>query len=310
MTQLTLTTNSEVDPTATDKLGSLHKEWCAGLEGEKLFDYLLNSMLYLKTNDLQGWMEKFQPVTATLPIKKKRLRQTPVAAPVIPLPPCVGCRSEEVIDDVMEGQYVCTQCGLIQQLGVFTGGPAHCSFDRLVNTSRVHIHRYSRVVHFRTTIRMMQGDSCPVMEPGLLSRMQVEFDGIGNGRNSIDKVSLVLRRMGLSRKYRRHRWMIASKLSDITLPFFDGDVLMKMFKMFRRLEYYWGFYKNEITPGRVVFFSYRFVFFQFCHALGRPDMTGPHHLLKNEKLSRFQFESYARASKYTGFPVFDPLIKS
>lgn len=139
--------------------------------------------------------------------------------------------------------------------------------------------------------------------------MQVELDGIGKPV-TIENVSLVLRKLGLSRKYRRHRWMLAARLGYNQLPVFDAGVLISMFKMFRRLEYYWEFYKKRITPGRVVFFSYKFVFYQFAHALGRPDMTGAHHLLKNSKLSRFQFESYARASKYTGFPVFDPPIKT
>lgn len=281
----------------------MHAEMLTTLEGEMLFDYLMSSMVYLKTEDLEGWKEQFlSKEQAEVVVKPKNLRQSPNAAPYVPLPLCEACGGDEVIDDVPQGQYVCTTCGLIQKLGVFSGGPAHCSMDRLMNTARVHIHRYSRIVHFRTTIRLMQGDSCPEMDPATLLRLRTEIDGNGLPV-TVDLVSKALRKLGLARKFRRHRCRIAELLGHSLLPTIPAAIVMDMLKLFRRLEYYWGFYHAEIAPKRKVFLSYRFVFYQFAHQLGHPELTGSHHLLKNERLSQFQFDSYARASKHTGFPV-------
>lgn len=300
MTLLTLMPSS-VEETTEEILTRMHTNHSACLTGEMLLDYLMSSMDYLKNVDLDGWKTEFLPVEPKPPTK--RIRQSPNLAVFHPMPKCRSCGAEEVIDDVVQGQYVCTQCGLIQQQGVFMGGIAHCSMDRLKTGNRVYIHRYSRVVHFRTTIRLMQGDSNPLIGDEDLLRLQVELGGLDNpGVNDVNKA---LRKLGLSRKYRRHRCRLAFIIGDVFLPVFDGQTIMKMFKLFRILEYYWNFYHKEISPGRKVFFSYRFIFYQFCHQLNVPQYTGRHHLLKNEKLSRFQFDSYRRASKYTGFPVFE-----
>lgn len=264
----------------------------------RLFDYLLNSQSYLKTGDLSGWKNHFQPqVVVKQPVK--RLRQCPSTAPVIPLPKCSGCQTMNVIDDVPQGQHVCTNCGLIQQQVVFTADSAHSSMSRLMNTARVSIHRYSRVVHFKTTIRLMQGDSRPQIPPETLSRMRAELDG--NARPTVENVNVILRKLGLARKYRRHRFTLTVLLGAPDIPLIDAQVILTMLKMFRRLEYFWDYHHKTIAPGRKVFFSYRFIFYQFAHHLGHPELTGKHHLLKNNKLSRRLIEAYRRSCQYTGF---------
>jgi hypothetical protein len=262
-------------------------------------DYLMDSMEYLKTGDLEGWKLRFQPKVTTT---NKRLRQAPSLAPVIPLPNCSRCDSQDVIDDVPQGQYVCVNCGLIQQQGVFMGGPAHCSMERLMNTARVHIHRYSRVVHFLTTIRLMQADSHPMIGEEDLSRLRLACDG--SNRPTAEDVTKGLRKIGLARKLRRHKHTLVVLLGGQAPDIIDASIVLRMLKLFRRLEYFWGYHKEIITPGRRVFFSYPFVFYQFCHQLGQPQLTGPRHLLKNKKLSQFQFDSYERSCAYTGFQYF------
>jgi hypothetical protein len=294
-------TQSLKGETTEETLARLHQQKLES--SEDMMEYLLSSMEFLKTGDLDGWTKKFDPAPVETKVKK-RLRQSPNKAEFVPLNACRACSANEVVEDVTQGQQVCTHCGLIQTQGVFTGDIVHCSVDRLKNGNRVHIHRYSRVVHFRTSIRLMQGDSQPEISDDVLCRMRAELGG--DCEVTASKVAKILLRLGLSRKYRRHRWRIACLLGGVELPMFDGSVLMEMFKKFRVLEYYWDHYHEEISPGRVVFFSYKFVFYQFCHMLGYPSYTGAHHLLKNEKLRRFQFDSYRRASKYTGFPVYDP----
>ena len=263
--------------------------------------YLLDAMEFLKTEDLKGWKELFDPPHTDVCSVQKRLRQSPAAAPFTPFPLCEGCGSDAIIDDVPLGQHVCTHCGLILRQGVFTGDIVHCSMDQLMNGTRVYIHRYSRVVHFKTTIRFMEGNSSPQIDDETVSRMQAELVG----PVTVEKVSRVLRKLGLARKYRRHRWKIANLLGMPNFPELDSTVYYDMLKMFRRFEFYWNFHHNTIAPGRRVFLSYCFLFYQFAHALGHPEVTGPHHLLKNAKLSKFQFDSYRRASEWTGFKVFE-----
>lgn len=294
--------SSSVVETTEEILTRLHNEKLK--KTEDVVEYLLNAMEFLKTGDLDGWKKMFVIKEPEQKRPVKRLRQSPTTAAFSPMKICKGCQADEVIDDVVQGQYVCIQCGLIQQLGVFMGDIVHCSMDRLKNGSRVHIHRYSRVVHFRSIIRLMQGDSNPDITEEELSRMQAEL----GGKNciSVEDVTRLLLKLGWSRKYRRHRYRLAYVLGKVDLPVFDGTVIMTMLKKFRILEYHWDRHHDEISPGRLVFFSYRFVFYQFCHMMGYPQYTGRHHLLKNERLSRFQFDSYHRASKFTGFPVYDP----
>lgn len=283
------------------KLSALHDEMMEKLTGEEQLEYLMNCLPYLKPTDIDGWKAEFAPeLLPPKPLPPKKRRQSPVTALYCPFPLCTGCGKDEILDDVAKGTWVCCNCGLILQQGVFSGDSAHCDMDRLMNGTRVHIHRYSRIVHFKTMIRLMEGDSKPVMDEETLSRMRVELDG---GPVTPDVVSRVLRKLGIARKYRRHRWRLTALLGGAQMPVFDASVIIPMYKMFLRLEYYWNFYHKTISPGRRVFFSYRFVFYQFAHALSRPDITGPHHLLKNEKLSQFQFDSYARASEHTGFAV-------
>ena len=264
---------------------------------EEQLDYLLSSMTFLRDQNLSGWQAQFEEKKVEIPIK--RLRQSPSQAPIIPLPLCSNCHSDRVIDDVPQGQYVCTACGLIQQQGVFSGGPAHCSMDRLMNTARVHIHRYSRIVHFKTTIRLNQADSRPMITEDALSRLRLAC--AGSRQPDVSDVMQGLRKLGLARKLRRHKFTLLVMLGGKTPDVIAADVVFEMLRMFRRLEYYWNFYHDEIAPGRKVFFSYLFVFYQFAMQLGFAEHTGTHHLLKNKKLSQFQFDCYERACVYTGF---------
>jgi hypothetical protein len=295
--------NSVVETTG-ETLNRLHTTMLATLMDQtKLFDYLLNSQVYLKTEDLAGWKKEYQPEPVIPKPPVKRLRQSPCTAPVIPMPMCNGCKTWNVIDDVEQGQHVCINCGLIQQHAVFTADSAHSSMSRLMNTARVCIHRYSRIVHFRTTIRLMQGDSNPQIDKETLSRMRAELDG--NNKPSVDDVNVVLRKLGLARKYRRHRFTLTVLLGAPQIPLISAPIIFTMLKMFRRLEYYWGFHHKTIAPGRKVFFSYRFIFYQFAHELGYPELTGKHHLLKNSRLSAKLMEAYKRSCQYTGFTCFE-----
>jgi len=149
----------------------------------------------------------------------------------------------------------------------------------------------------------MQGDSSPVIDPEVLLSLRADLDG--QEPVTVEKVSRSQRKLGVARKYRRHRWRLLELMTNTRVPVIDASIVMDMLKMFRVLEYHWNYHRKEMAPGRKVFFSYRFIFYQFAHELGHPEITGPQHLLKNVKFSRFQFDSYRRACKYTNFTCFD-----
>ena len=298
MTTSISTMNSQAE-TTEETLNRMHNAKLAQCSGtEELMDYLLSSATFLRSQNLSGWREAFE--VKPPPPPQKRLRQSPNLMPVTPLPLCTSCGSDQVIDDVPQGQYVCIMCGLIQQQGVFSGDPAHCSMDRLFNTARVHIHHYSRIVHFRTTIRLMQADSHPMIEADVLSCLRLALNG--KSRPSVEDVMLVLRKEGLARKLRRHKFTLTVLLGGEQPKMIDAGIVFTMLKLFRRLEYFWNYHHEQVAPGRKVFLSYPFIFYQLAHQLGHPELTGDHHLLKNKKLSRFQFDSYERLCHFTGFP--------
>lgn len=277
----------------TEELTRLHEAQCEKMDSTQLLDYLMNCASYLKTGDLAGWKARFGAPPAQPPVK--RLRQSPATAPYIPLPPCVTCKSEEVIEDVTRGQVVCTSCGLIQLQGVFTGGVAHCSWDMIKNNTRVSIHRYSRVVHFLNVVRLLQADSSPMIPDDLICRLRAAIDGPINDKN----VNAALRRLGLARKFRRHRWTLVVLLGG-TCPYkWDACVIKTMAKMFRIVEFHWERKRKRVFPNRRVFFSYPFLLYQFLKELGQ--YACPSFLLKSLVLRERQYQSYTAICAYTGF---------
>lgn len=277
------------------ELTSIHEAHCKTMDSQALLEYLMNSMIFLKTGDLAGWKQMFTPPPLEPIPPKKRLRQSPCAAAYLPLPLCVSCKSDRVIEDVPYGQVVCTSCGLIQIQGVFTGGPAHCSWEMLKNSTRVCIHRYSRVVHFLNVVRLLQADSSPHIPEDLICRLRAVIDGIVTDKS----VNKGLRVLGLARKYRRHRWRFVVVLGGVCPYKWSGAVVMKMVKMFRVTEFHWGRKKRVVFPTRKVFFSYTFLLYQFLKELGLS--ACPSFLLKSSLLRDRQFKSYSAMCAYTGY---------
>jgi hypothetical protein len=287
-----------------ETLNTLSNQMMSSMTSTELSIYLLDAMEYLKTEDLEGWKKRFRPAEEKeipKPVVKRR-RQTPVKADVKPEEKCRGCNSDKVIDDIQNGQLVCIACGLIQLLGVFTGDTAHCSYDQIQNMGRVHIHRYSRIVNFMTVIRFAEGDTKPEIDDETRSRLQAEL--VGRKINGYE-VRKALCRLGLSRRYRRHSMTFVREWGGEMYPSIPGDVVLKCAKLFRRVEFFFDRHKHRIWPNRKTFFSYNFMLYQLLHEVGRPDLTGPHHLLKSEKLLAVQLDAYRKISMYTGLKTYD-----
>ena len=295
---MTCVTIYSADQHTEEMLRKLSDNYMQKMDYKQLSDYLMSACQYLKMGDLSGWKAKFSP-EPTVPAKpQKRLRQSPCTAAVRPEAACKECHSEEVIDDVKNGQIVCTACGLIQLLVAFKGDTAHCSYNRMRSIAPVYIHRYSRLVNFLTIIRFMEGDSQPVIPTELKSRLRAELDGKTINGYEVRKA---LCRLKLSRRYLRHAMSFVrewNKNEIVTLP---GDMVMKMIKMFRVIEFNFDKRRRRLWPGRKTFFSYKFILYQLLHEVGRGDLAGPHLLLKSKSLLLKQMGVYKRVCQYTGF---------
>jgi hypothetical protein len=294
--------NCTDEPHTEETLSILHERMCHKLQPNELLTYLMDSVPYIKTGDMTGWKKMFEPVIEPIPVKPKRLRQSPAAFIYTPLDPCVECGSVDVLDDTPNGQWVCMSCGLIQQLGVCTGDIAHCSYDRIKNGNRVYIHRYSRVVHFRAVISQLTGNSNPLIDEETRSRMQAELDGKNIGVHTIGNM---IRSLGISRRYQRHTASIVRIFGGAEPPEGEipADVYMKMMKMFMRTEYVFNFKRKELCPGRKAFFSYKFLLYQFLCELGAYEWAHNRYLLKCRHLLNKQMTIYEAICGETGFEL-------
>lgn len=226
---------------------------------------------------------------------KKRLRQSPATALYTPLPACVSCKGTNVIEDVEQGQIVCTDCGLIQSQGVFTVDSAHCSWDRIKMGSRVYIHRYSKVTHFVSVIRSLQGQTNPDGCAEVVRSLQAR---LGGREPTVERVSVILKDIGLRGKYNRHVSSICVKLGGAPVMSVVTDgMLLSMCKKFRRYEYWYGICKKYIwSTDRKVFFSYPFLVYKMLEGM---NIQAPESLLLKCKVRRQeQFDAFDRLEQY------------
>ncbi len=73
------------------------------------------------------------------------------------------------------------------------------------------------------------------------------------------------------------------------------DVILKMLKMFRRIEYYWKYYRKTL-PSMTSFFSYPGLIYNFIEVLGLEPPTSL--LLKSVVLRQKQQHLYTQLLAY------------
>jgi len=283
-------------------LAQLHETRCMNMETEEdLINYLLDSVPFLENEDRSGWVETFQPEPqeeiAEPPKKKRRCAPSTVTPDFHLLPPCVECKSTDVLDDVTQGTTVCLSCGLIQSQGVFTADTAHCNFSDLVQAQRVSIHRYSRVIHFADKMRYM----CAESSPRLLKEDEENLLAFCGGEVTRENLRKGLTRLKLSKKYLRHFESLCLKLIPTYEPLhLDAAIRLEMMKKFRVVEFWWDKKKKYIDAHRKIFFSYPFLFYQFCKEFHLPHLCKENLLLKNKKALHRQQSNYQKIQEYIG----------
>jgi hypothetical protein len=287
---------------ASMDLDTLHQTHLATMSPTQSFDYLLDCQEWLKTQDRTGWIKNFAPhLLITEPTQKpKKIRCSPTVRVFCPLPPCIECKSDEVINDVREGSVVCTACGLVQSIQGSVGennGTATMSVDQMMNGSRYIVHRYSRVVYFRSFLLGIQGQTCPEVDANHLLMMRVLCAGYSVVDPSV--VNKILRQLKIAKRYRRHRVSLALKLSNgkYKPQQIPGALFMDFLTHFRKIEYMWDHGGKSNMKERKVFLSYPYIFYQLCVHMDCMHLTGKHHLLKSTVLLNKLHLCYGRLAK-------------
>lgn len=271
-------------------LTKLHQTYLENLTPDLQLDYLMDSSCFLQSMNLTGWIERFQPAC---PTKAKKTRGAPGAYVWKQLPPCRACKSSEVIEDVPQGCVVCTACGLIQDTYAMGVTPAHISMNGLTEGSRYAVHRYSRLVYFRSLLQIYQGENQHRIPAELIVSIRKNIDEtracVGPVTPSIVRRSI--RSLRLPSKYRKFAAVIACELSgksnkQLTI---GGPLLLEMFRIFRQIEYHWdhGACKRS-KKGRKSFMSYNYIFWQLCHHFDCMEFASTDLLLKSKRLLKRQ----------------------
>lgn len=276
-------------------LAELHSRHVASLPFDDQIEYLLAVQEYIKSDDVEGWKRKFAPEKEVVKEVKKR-RMGPNLSLFMKNPACISCHSEEVIDDVKQGNVVCTECGLIQCV-LLSNDSSVLTHDELKTRQRDYVHRYSRVVYFRSFLMSLIGETNPVIDDTTLGLLRL-FVG-PPPEVTPERVAVALKKMRLSTKYRRHKEYLASLLSGgVYKPLvIEMDVFKRLLHLFRWVEFYYVPIKRVSDPGRRVFFSYPYVYYQLCFHLGLSHLTGPRHLLHCKKRQQMQHKTYGRVAK-------------
>ena len=278
-----------------EDLDTLHSNHLGTLTGEDQLDYLLSCQDYLKEGDVNGWRKRFAPGSLTESkepeeqTKKKKRRMNPDAVLWKPHPACIQCKSMDIIEDTQEGSVVCTACGLIQSRNSIGMGIANMSHEQLKNGNRKQVHRYSRVVYFRSFLMGFQGMTSPNISQEELKGLQV----ICGGSNFIDDgvVNAALKKMKLTTRFRRHRFSLAVMLNPEFKPIkIEPTMFFELLRLFRVVECFWMHGGKRKLRERRVFFSYPYVFYQLCHHLNLMHLTGPYHLLNcRDRLNKLHY---------------------
>jgi hypothetical protein len=282
-----------------DDLTLLHDGYLMKLPLEEQMIYLLDCQDFLKEDDVSGWKRRYAPAQSTEssllePVQKRR-RMSPDAVLWTPHPPCSRCKSLEILEDTWGGSVVCTACGLVQMKQIVGMSVANMSHEQLKNGNRKIVHRYSRVAYFRSFLLGLQGKTYPVISEQELNSLRVTC---GGGNVDDETVKQGLKRLKLSTRFRRHRYTLAQMLNPSFKPVqLDASQFFYFLKLFRMIECQWQFGMKKKLHGRRVFFSYPYVFYQLCFHLNLMHLSGPHHLLHDQKLLNKLHYAYGCCAK-------------
>lgn len=287
-------------------LHQLHDAYLKNLVSENgdVTEYFLDCCEFIRNDDICGWKKKFSPVvpepTVAEEPKPKRRRMAPSAVLHTDELSCKHCGSKSLLEDTKEGQTVCTNCGIVNETQMLVNDVNPWS-EALQRASREYIHRYSRIVYFRSFLLSISGNTNPMLTPSQKQTLKDETEGIETV--TAEGMMKILKKLKLQR-LRRHQFSLAETYSKTTARFkptpLTPVVFKDMLKLFRRVEQVWPSVRKSGAPDRKVFINYSYLFFQFCHHLGVTDCATDSFLLKCPKRAQLLHKLYGRICKKTG----------
>lgn len=295
------------------ELNRLHELKLDTIHGDDAMTYLLDCQTFLMMDDLAGWKRKYQVDASPCvvpPPKRRRMSPNAVPGNEFVWDDCVQCKSNEIVNDVDEGRVVCTRCGLIQSMSGLGMGPAHMSVSRLRDGYRHVVHRYSRVVYFRSILNSIQGLTNPILPAEDESAMRRIIDGQNLTRVRPQHVKACLKQLKKSTRYRRHIQSLTFLLSGgVYKPVvIQSVVMLELLRLFRRIEVFWDHGEKQKNKKRRVFPSYQYIYWQLCHKLKLRFLTSDDFLLKNRRLMSITHDMYTRVATAAGINVM-PFIR-
>lgn len=291
-------------------LSTLHQEYLSKLKDGEEIEYLLNSMDYLKNNDLEGWLRTFSPSSvSSSPVSTvKRRRCSPQEAPREGERYCKNkeCRKNSVHDDVLQGCVVCTACGTIQGIYMENKG-AFIDAPHAWNPAWQYVvHHYSRQVYLRSILWAMQGQTNAQLTP---EEDRILRQGcVGKSSVSPADIKKIINTNKLRTVLCRHVESLAAVLSPVKRPllYIDAQVMLQITKMFAITEYHWM--KGLRIEGRKLFPSYRFLILQYAYHLDYSELCLPTLLMKTRSSLIKHMTYYRKLCETTKWKVYEPLM--
>ena len=116
-------------------------------------------------------------------------------------------------------------------------------------------------------------------------------------------IGVALKLVGLSAKWRKHRYLIANCLGWSPPRFRNGTDYAEMKRLFHFVEVAWRRKRKEFTAPKIrkTFFSYPFLFWKLCGVIGRDECARDVELLKGKPQLAFQESMWSRCVKELGW---------
>lgn len=191
-------------------------------------------------------------------IKRLRVNRSVVQSTMVYQCPNENCRSLDVIEDVEQGHVVCTQCGIILN-GWVIDNAITCAPFPPEGSSKIVVHRYSRLTYLHSIIQSVQGATNCEVDP---LDLQIIVDHcVANQSFSPLEIKNSIRLFKLPYRLMRHATSIAGTLwprENLFVPQIGRSELTLMIRRFREFENAWDSPRSGTFKGsRKYFFNYR-----------------------------------------------------
>jgi len=189
---------------------------------------------------------------------------------------CRKC-SSTMMDDDIQGCYVCTRCGMTEQMM-----EGDLTFKEEQELNIVGQYSYQRKNHFNEWLTQFQGLENTTVPDDIIESVKEEMRKMKKTSLSNNQIRNVLKKLGLG-KYYENIPSIANTIIGRVPPKLDQADEERLRKMFSEIQT--PFIKH-CPSTRKNFLSYGFVLYKFCELLGLDEFLEFFPLLKSKEKLR------------------------